>query len=213
MKNYVRDSMLLCAVLILSRSCYVHTSPITIKAVSQFDDVVTNPAKPVAVVFAYVQSKETEKSVKKQLEKARKGFSELTKQKLYKRADVQFVVVNAMEFSGLQKEFGIPALQDDVVYFVIYYKGNILGTQKVILLPEDDVKELITERGQDIIEAKAGDILDDIIQDKKDKEWELEKMRAQAPVYYSPFYYDPWWGYYGGCGYRCGYRWGYGYWW
>jgi len=208
----MRYAMLVLATALLVGIRLLGASPLTIKSISQFDDLVTNPAKPVAVVLALSQPEKMERATRKTLEAARKGFTDLSKQKLYKRADVQFVVVNLPDFTALQKEFGMTALHKDVIGFVIYNKGKILGTQSLTLLPEDDVRSVITEKGQRYIEKLAGDILDDIIQNKADKEFELAKARAQAPVYYSPWVYDPWWGYYG-YGYHWGCRWGSPYWW
>jgi len=204
--------MLVLAALALIGIRFLGASPTTIKSMNQFDDLVTNPAKPVTVVLALNQPEKMERATRKILEAARKGFNDLSKQKLYKRADVQFVVVNLNDFAALQKEFGMTTLHKDVIGFVVYHKGKILGTQNLTLLEDDNVRNVITEKGQRYIEKLAGTLLDDIVQEKADREFELAKARAQAPVYYSPWYYDPWWGYYG-CGYHCGYRWGYGYWW
>ena len=212
MKDYIRYGMLLLATALLVGVRLLGASPTTIKSMNQFDDLVTNPAKPVTVVLALSQPEKMERTTRKQLETARRGFNDLSKQKLYKHADVQFIVVNLNDFPSLQKEFDIKELQDGLLFFVVYHKGNKLGTQAVTLLDDDDVKAIVAEKGQRYIEKLAGTILDDIVQEKADREFELAKARAQAPVYYSPFYYDPWWGY--GWGYGYGYRWGCGgYWW
>lgn len=214
--NYARYAMLIMATILLLGFCFLGASPTTIKSVAQFDDMVSSPSKPVTVVLATSQPEKSDKEAKKQQEAARKGFNELSKQKRYKKADVQFALVDVSNFSSLQREFTIKQLTPTTVNFVLYHKGKFLSVKPLPLLDSDkNIKELVTNKGQRFIDDTAGDIIDDIIQEKQDREWELEKLRAQAPVYYSsPFYYDPWWGY-GGYGYGWGWYGGYrhGCWW
>lgn len=216
-KNYARYGMLIFATLLLLGVCFLGASPTTIKSVAQFDDMVSSPSKPVTVVLATSQPEVNDKASKKQQEAVKKGFNELSKQKLYKKADVQFALVDVGNFSSLQREFTIKQLTPTTINFVLYHKGKFISIQPLPLLESDkNIKDLVADKGQRFIDKEAGDIIDDIIQDKQDREWELQKLRAQAPVYYSsPFYYDPWWGYggygYGWGGWYGGYR--HGCWW
>lgn len=214
-RNYAHYGIAIIATIILLAVCFLGASPTTIKSVSQFDDLTSNPSKPLTVVLATTEPEKTDRDFRKQQEAVRKGFNELSKQKLYRKADVQFLLITLNNFPALQKEFAIQDLNPHIINFELYHKGKFLAGSSCTLLDFDkNIKDLIFDKCQRFISNEAGDIIDDIIQDKQDKAWELEKLRAQAPVYWSSPFYDPWYGY-GGYGYGWGFYGGCrrGYWW